>query len=61
MNYQNQDPTKHIGGHQQDNTDYLNEVYSCRAIWDQRFRELTSEDKALEYAVLNDIVKCYKV
>jgi hypothetical protein len=61
MNYQNTDPTKHIGGHQQDNTDYLNEVYSCRAIWDQRFRELTSEDKALEYAVLNDIVKCYKV
>ena len=60
MNYQNPDLSKYIGGATENNEDYLNEVFVTRNIWDDAFRNQIADDRAIEYAVLNDTIKCYK-
>lgn len=59
INYQNPDPAKYIGGAVEDNRQWLNEVFVGRSIWDNKFRELSEEDRAIEYSILNDMIRCY--
>jgi len=47
-------------GVSEDNAYYLNEVFALRNVWDQRFRDENPEDKAIQYAILNDSIHCYK-
>tara|TARA_A200000159_G_C7290013_1_gene325316 strand:- start:120 stop:1019 length:900 start_codon:yes stop_codon:yes gene_type:complete len=60
LNYQVRDEAKHIEGARIENTDYLNEVFAIRNIWDDHFRALPEEDKGIEYQILDNIISTYK-
>ena len=60
INYQDPDPSKYIGGAVEDNTQWLNEVFVDRVIWDDKFREENEDDRAIEYSILNDMIKSYR-
>ena len=59
LNYQSHDHTKHVGGAVQENQEWLNEVFAMRNIWDDQFRSLSEEDKAIEYAILDNMISTY--
>lgn len=60
INYQDPDPDKYIQGAVENNEDYLNEVFVIRNIWDEVFRNRSDSDRALEYTILDDTIRCYK-
>lgn len=60
LNYQDPDPKKYRNSAIQDNEVYLNELFVNRSIWDESFRNRDSEDRNIEYAILNNTIKCYK-
>ncbi len=60
INYQDPDKAKYIDGAVENNNQWLNEVFVGRSIWDNKFRELPQGDRAIEYSVLNDMIRCYK-
>lgn len=60
MFYQNPDPAKYVESATQNNEEYLNEVFVTRTIWDDVFRSQSFEDRAIEYSILNNTIKCYK-
>ena len=47
-------------GYWEPNDKYLQEIFALRNVWDMRFREESSEDKAIQYAIINDSLRCYK-
>ena len=59
LNYQSHDATKHIDGALHENQEWLNEVFAMRSIWDDHFRGLSEEDKAIEYAILDNMISTY--
>lgn len=60
LNYQDPDSKKYKESATVDNETYLNEVFANRSIWDDSFRNRDSEDRNIEYAILNTTIKCYK-
>ena len=47
-------------GHFEPNDEILQDVFSMRNVWDDRFRNESTEDKAIQYAILSDSIRCYK-
>ena len=60
LNFQPQDHQKHIDGVTLKNDEWLNEVFAIRNIWDDHFRALPEEDKAIEYAILDNMISTYE-
>lgn len=47
-------------GHFESNDEILQEVFSLRNVWDDQFRNESTEDKAIQYSILDDSLRCYK-
>ena len=47
-------------GHSEPNDAILQDVFSMRNVWDDNFRNESTEDKAIQYAILNDSIHCYQ-
>lgn len=60
LNFQPEDYSKHIEGVTLKNDEWLNEVFAIRNIWDDHFRDLPEEDKAIEYAILDNMISTYE-
>tara|TARA_R110000772_G_scaffold178389_1_gene289809 strand:+ start:447 stop:1361 length:915 start_codon:yes stop_codon:yes gene_type:complete len=60
INYQDKDHDKYIGGVRENNSDWLNEVFVSRTIWDDRFREESEADRNIEYSILDTMIDCHK-
>ena len=59
LNYQAIDEDKYIDGVQEDNREFLTEVFVSRTIWDERFRAESEADKSIEYAIVDSMVRTY--
>jgi hypothetical protein len=60
INYQDPDKAKYIEGAVEENEEWLNQVFVNRSIWDNKFREMSEEDRAIEYSVLDGMIRCHK-
>lgn len=60
LNYQDPDEKKFISGAILPNSEWLHECFALRGVWDVNFRSITSEDKQLEYSMLDTMINAYR-
>lgn len=60
LNYQDPDSDKFIQGAVAVNEEYLNEMFIIRNVWDDKFRSESSENRAIEYAKIDNTISAYK-
>lgn len=60
INYQDPDKNKFITGGIVPNSEWLHECFALRGVWDENFRSISPEDRALEYKMLDTMINSYR-
>lgn len=60
LNYQDPDDKKFIQGGIIPNSTWLHECFALRGVWDETFKTISPEDRALEYKMLDTMINSYR-
>jgi len=60
LNYQDPDDKKFVNGALRPNSEWLHECFALRGVWDETFNNISSEDRALEYKMIDTMINSYR-
>jgi hypothetical protein len=60
LNYQDPDDKKFVNGALYPNSEWLHECFALRGVWDETFNNISSEDRALEYKMIDTMINSYR-